>query len=265
MNVYSIFGFILASIVLVIGLKLSTDDLTMFWDIPSVFIVFGGTFAAAAICFQLNRLFMLFKIFFRRMIFGKKNVFTAVINEVMLVADCYRKGEAIKSIREKISDPFLKEALQIMEDGVIGKDEIIPIMQKRNDNITFHYMEEANKIKTIGKFPPAFGMIGTTIGMIVLLGNLGGEDAMKKMGPAMGVCLITTLYGSVVANFLFIPVSENLIEETKSIYMKNKMIIEGVALVMDKANPILMVEKLNSYANPTDRVDWRTIVNKKIA
>jgi chemotaxis protein MotA len=262
MNIYSIFGFIIASVVLVIGLKLSTDDLMMFWDIPSVFIVFGGTFAAAAICFQLNRMLTLFKIFFRRMIFGKKNIFGVVIGEVMQVADGYRKGEAIKTMKEKVTDPFLKEALQIIEDGVIGKDEIIAIMQKRNENIAFHYMEEANKIKTIGKFPPAFGMIGTTIGMIVLLGNLGGEDAMKKMGPAMGVCLITTLYGSVVANFLFIPVSENLIEETKAMYMKNKMIVEGVSLLMEKANPILMVEKLNSFANPTERVDWKTVVKK---
>jgi chemotaxis protein MotA len=96
----------------------------------------------------------------------------------------------------------------------------------------------------------------------VLLGNLGGEDAMKKMGPAMAVCLITTLYGSVLSNMLFIPVSENLIESTRESFMKNKLIIEGVSLLMDKANPILIIEKLNSYLNPSDRLDWKKVIKK---
>jgi chemotaxis protein MotA len=78
----------------------------------------------------------------------------------------------------------------------------------------------------------------------------------------MAVCLITTLYGSVLANMLFIPVSENLIESTRESFMKNKLIIEGVSLLMDKANPILIIEKLNSYLNPSDRLDWKKVIKK---
>ena len=78
----------------------------------------------------------------------------------------------------------------------------------------------------------------------------------------MGVCLITTLYGAVVSNMLFIPVSENLIETTKDSFVKNKLIIEGVNLLLDKSNPILIVEKLNSYLNPSERLDWKTVIKK---
>lgn len=262
MNIYSILGFIISTIVLYVGLRLSTDNLIAFYDVPSIFIVIGGTFAATAVCFQLNRFVTLLKIFARRVLLGKKNMMPDAIKEILVVAEAYKKGEALAEVKKKISDPFLKEACSIIEDGIIQKDEIIAIMEKRNENITFHYMEEANKIKTVGKFPPAFGMIGTTIGMIVLLGNLGGEDAMKKMGPAMGVCLITTLYGSVLSNMLFIPVSENLIDSTKDGFIKNRLIIEGVNLLMDKSNPILIVEKLNSYLNPSDRLDWKQVVKK---
>jgi chemotaxis protein MotA len=184
------------------------------------------------------------------------------VKEVLLVADAFKKGDSLNEVKKKIQDPFLIEACNIIEDGIIQKNEILSIMEKRNENITYHSMEEANKIKTVSKFPPAFGMIGTTIGMIVLLGELGGEDAMKKMGPAMGVCLITTLYGAVVSNMLFIPVSENLIETSKDSFVKNKMIIEGVNLLMDKSNPILIVEKLNSYLSPTERLDWKNVVKK---
>jgi chemotaxis protein MotA len=262
MNFVTIIGFAISIVVLYIGLKLSTDNLMAFWDVPSIFIVFGGTFAATAVCFQLTRFMSIVKIFLRRVLFGKKNTMPNTIKEILVVAEAYKKGENTGEIKKKISDPFLIEALSILEDGIIQKNEILSIMEKRNENIVFHYMEEANKIKTIGKFPPAFGMIGTTIGMVVLLGNLGGEDAMKKMGPAMGVCLITTLYGSILSNMLFIPVSENLIESSKEVYIKNKMVIEGVALLMDKANPILIVEKLNSFLTPTDRVDWKKVVSK---
>ena len=260
MNFYSVLGFIISVVILYTGLRMSTDNLMAFFDVPSIFIVIGGTFGATAVCFQLNRFVTLIKIFIRRMIFAKKNVMPDTIKEVLIIAEAYKKGEPLNEAQKRITDPFLKEACGIIEDGIIQKNEILSIMEKRNDNITFHYMEEANKIKTVGKFPPAFGMIGTTIGMIILLGNLGGEDAMKKMGPAMGVCLITTLYGSVLSNVLFLPVSENLIDSTKDGFMKNKLIIEGVNLLMDKANPILIVEKLNSYLNPSDRLDWKKVI-----
>ena len=262
MNFYSIFGFIIATVVLYIGLRLSTDNMMAFYDVPSMFIVFGGTFASTAVCFQLNRFVVLFKIFLRRVIYGKKNLMPDAIKEVLLVADAFKKGDSLNEVKKKIQDPFLIEACNIIEDGIIQKSEILSIMEKRNENITYHSMEEANKIKTVSKFPPAFGMIGTTIGMIVLLGELGGEDAMKKMGPAMGVCLITTLYGAVVSNMLFIPVSENLIENSKDAFVKNKLIIEGVNLLLDKSNPILIVEKLNSYLSPTERLDWKNVVKK---
>ncbi len=262
MNFYSVFGFIISSIVLYVGLRLSSDNLMAFWDVPSVFIVFGGTFAATAVCFQLNRFWSIVRVFLRRVLFGQKNLMPDAIKEVLMIAEAYKKGESLTEAKKKLKDPFLQEACSIIEDGIIQKSEIIAIMEKRNENITYHNMEEANKIKTIGKFPPAFGMIGTTIGMVVLLGNLGGEDAMKKMGPAMAVCLITTLYGAVVANMLFIPVAENLIESSKDNFVKNKLLIEGVDLLMDKANPILIVEKLNSYLSPSDRIDWQTVVKK---
>ena len=260
MNFYSVIGFIISTIVLYVGLRLSTDNMLAFWDVPSVFIVVGGTIASTAICFQLNRFFNLMKVFLQRVFFGKKNPMPDAIKDILVVADAYKKGESLSEAKKKIKDPFLKEACTIIEDGIIQKSEIISIMEKRNENITYHSMEEANRVKTIGKFPPAFGMIGTTIGMVVLLGNLGGEDAMKKMGPAMGVCLITTLYGSILANMLFIPVAENLSETTREGFIKNRLIIEGINLIMDKANPILIVEQLNSFVNPAERLDWKKVV-----
>jgi chemotaxis protein MotA len=260
MNIFTIFAFIVAVAVLVGGLKLASSDLTLFLDYPSMFIVFGGTLAASSISFQLNRVFQLFSIFFKRVLFGYRvNHKQAVVNLVKLTDD-YRKGAAIKSKIEESKDPFLKEGLEMFDQGLMDHDYIINLLKSRNENIRVHNMQEANKIKTLSKFPPAFGMVGTTIGMIVLLANLGGEDAMKMIGPAMGVCLITTLYGAVVANLIVIPVAENLIEDTKEIYIKNQIIIRGLELFIQKTNPIIVAEELNSFLNPSGRIDWKKVV-----
>jgi chemotaxis protein MotA len=262
MNIFSILGFIIALAVLIIGLAISSDDFTMFVDYPSLFIVLGGTFATTSICFQLNRLFGLFKIFLYRMLKGKKFNYSDIVKEVMILSDEYRKGASIKSLVEKSSDYFFQEALTLLDDGIVGKEEALEMLYERNENLIYNYMNEANKIKTVGKFPPAWGMIGTTIGMIVLLSNLGGEDAMKKIGPAMSVALITTLYGTIFSNAVFIPIAENLIDGSKEIYLKNKIIIEGVKLLMEKQNPIVVAEKLNSFLIPGDRLDWKEVLGK---
>ena len=133
-------------------------------------------------------------------------------------------------------------------------------MKKRSENLYKNYNEETQKFQSMGKYPPAFGMMGTTIGMIVLLANLGGKDAMKMIGPAMGVCLITTLYGVIVANLAFIPISEFLDDSTKELYAKNEIIIEGMELMLNKTNPVVIAETLNSFLIPSERLDWKEIV-----
>jgi chemotaxis protein MotA len=262
MNIYSIVGFIFAIFVLVLGLRLSSDDLTIFGDYPSVFIVVGGTVAATAISFQFNRILFLFTIFIRRVVLNIKPNYKNLIVEIMQLVENYRQGESLESLAESTKDPFLKEGLTLIADNVLEKDQLFALLGRRLQNMNHLNVEEANKIKFVAKFPPAFGMMGTTIGMIVLLANLGGPDSMQKIGPAMGVCLITTLYGVVLANLVFIPISEHLIEDTKENYLKNMIILEGLQLLVLKTNPIVVAETLNSFLRPNSRVDWKSVLNK---
>jgi len=261
MNIYSIIGLLMAIFVLIAGLFLASDNISMFVDYPSLFIVLGGTLAASAISVQLDRIFVLFKVFIHRVIFGKSCKFEDVIKELVQLGDAYRNGEKLDNLIAKTNDFFLKEFLVMMNEGIFTAEETLHIMGERSEEILSQHMEESNKMKIVAKFPPAFGMMGTVIGMIVLLANLGGEDAIKKVGPAMGVCLITTLYGVVVANLALIPISENLVGGSKEVYQKNRIIIEGMKLVMKKASPIMIAEMLNSYLPPRKRVNWKDLVN----
>jgi chemotaxis protein MotA len=262
MNIQALLAFVISTGIMATGLILSSDDVMIFIDPVSAFIVVGGTFGATAIAFQLSRLGMLFKIFMNRMLKGKKFDYTVIVKEVMQAGDRYRKGESLKVISDDMTDFFLKEGLVMLDDGILAQPQALAVMKKRNNQIFSNNMDDASKMKAVGKFPPAFGMIGTTIGMIVLLANLGGADAMKKIGPAMGVCLITTLYGAAIANMIFVPIGENLTEGSKEIFLKNQIILEGLPLIVAKENPIVIAERLNSYLSPGQRLDWKEMLGK---
>lgn len=262
MNLFAILSFILSAGVFFTGLRLASPDLSIFVDYPSMFIVGGGTLAATATGFQLNRLFKMAWISTMRVIKGKPVKFNKVVEELVIACDMMKKGRSIKEIRDQSKDLFFKDSMDLIEDGILSKDEIMEVLQIRLDKIMSIYMEDTARLKAVSKFPPAFGMIGTTIGMIVLLANLGGADAMKKIGPAMGVCLITTLYGAAFANLTLVPMTENLNESTQEVYKKNEIVLEGIQLMLNKASPVLAAEKLNSYLKPGDRIDWKKVIGK---
>ncbi len=258
MNLLSIIGLIISSVVLFAGLRLASEDLGLFFDGPSLFIVIGGTFAATSVAFQLNKIGALLKIFFAKFIKGKSKKSKNIISNIMSLCEAARKGEAYDSLVNKTDDPFLKEAMEMLTDGILQTEEILLILENRAHQMAVLRSDDVKKIKSLSKFPPAFGMMGTTIGMIVLLANLGGEDAMKMIGPAMGVCLITTLYGVIIANLFFIPVAENLDIAAKELEIQNEIILGGVKHIIEKSNPILVAEDLNSFLLPKERLDWKT-------
>jgi chemotaxis protein MotA len=257
MNIYSLIGFLLSVIVFCVGVATATDQYAHFWDWPALLIVLGGTFAAMSTAFQLDRVLVLMKLFFQRVILGKRADHKEIIREIMTICEGYRKGESLEQYIAKTKDDFLKEALTLVHENVLEGDDLFDVLDSRVENLNYLYMEEANKLKAAGKYPPAFGLMGTTIGMIVLMGSLGGADALKKVGPAMSVCLAATLYGVTIANFFIIPMGENLIDSSREIYLKNKIIVEGVNLMIHKTNPIVLSEKLNSFLSPHQRLDWK--------
>lgn len=262
MNIYSILGLLLLLGVVGAGVvtTITPKEYHMFADLPAIFLVIGGTLGVASITVQINRVGILFKVFFIRLIKGKRIDYRIVIKEIMMSSESYRRGESLPEIIGKANDHFFKECLQLLDDNVVKGEDLFDLLDHRVKNMHVHYSEEANRFKSLSKFPPAFGLMGTVLGMIALLSNLGGADAMKLIGPAMGTCLVATFFGIVVANVVVLPVGESLGEGSKEIYLKNKIIVEGVRLIVTKTNPIIVAEKLNSFLLPGDRVNWKELV-----
>ncbi|CAM6055135.1 unnamed protein product [Sphagnum tenellum] len=149
---------------------------------------------------------------------------------------------------------FLKEAAALIAAGILNEAEIRATLDQRLKTVEIKLMHEANMFRTIGRFPPAFGLLATTLGMISLLQKIGQPDSQKLIGPAMSIGLIGTLYGIALANLVLIPIAENLTERTNEEMMLRKMIVEGILLLKSQVNPITLRERLNSYLLPKYRV-----------
>lgn len=231
-----------------------------FVDIQSLMIVLGGTIAATAIAFPVKEVLSLYK--------NLTAIFSAerekdrdTLLEVVDLAAVARKGTAeLEKALDGVKNLFLKDGLQLIVDG-LPEEDIRNIMETRVTNREVREDAEANVFKTMGTLSPAFGMVGTLVGLVAMLFAMGAEssgddaiDPAAKLGQAMGVALITTFYGALFANLLFNPIAAKLRSRIEKRNVSQYMIIEGVVMLKNRKHPILVKEFLNSYLPPKDRV-----------
>lgn len=254
MNYTSIFGLLAAILVLGYGVGSATDNYKIFLDAHAIAIVIGGTFAATLICFPFSTIKNLFTVFFKKIVGKFSGTHAQVIQEIVNLSQGYRDDtNYLKNNLNTIKFPFLKEAIELMTEGGIPDQKIDMILKERAGTHFKRYEEEANIFKVMGKFPPAFGLLGTTLGMIALLQTIGSPDSFKLIGPAMAIGLVATLYGIAIANLIFIPMGENLIKLNKEDQVSRKMVILGVKLIREKEHPLVVEEFLKSFILPSER------------
>ncbi len=248
-------GIILGASVIYSALHATTDHMEMFLDFHGILIVCGGTAAAASICFPVFKVLTLLKVFFLRVLGKNKLNYQDVINQIIEINRKASTGLGnLAEIVPTLKHDFLREATTLISGGILNESEIREILEQRLKTVETQYLQEANMFRIIGKFPPAFGLLATTLGMIGLLQKVGQPDSQKLIGPAMSIGLIGTLYGITLANMIFIPIAENLTERTHEEIAIRRMIIDGIMRIKAQSNPISLREHLNSFVLPKDRV-----------
>ncbi len=254
MNFSSITGSLAALIVVVLGIITSSKSAHVFLDLHGILIVLGGTAAAGLMCFPIHFYKRITGVFVKKFL-GKYDVRNeVVINEIVDLAKGLREnpdylGQKVKSLKT----PFLADAVQLMVLGGIPEDALDEILVKRAVTHSKRYDYDAGIFKTLAKFPPAFGLLGTTLGMISLLQSLGGKDAQKLLGPSMAVGLVATFYGLTLANLVLIPIGENLSVINRDDETIRTMVIDGLRLIRRKEHPKIIEEHLKSYLLPHER------------
>lgn len=224
----------------------------VFLNAPAIMITLGGTLAAIFISFPLPEVFRVARSSLQ--IFRKDIEKPLWVIAIVVRMAFKARQQSLLSLEKDFStvkNRFLKIGLEMVIDGHNG-ETIRDVLETEADFVQIRHRGGAHIFKTAGKFAPAFGLIGTLIGLVSMLQNLGGGggDAAQQVGSGMAVALITTFYGAMMANLFFFPVAEKLGSRSGDEMLTIRIIIEGVLMIQSGVNPRMIETKLNSFLPP---------------
>lgn len=242
MDIATLFGLALATFSIGFALWFG-GNVAGFVDVPSILIVFGGATAVTVMRFPLGTVFS-------ALILGAKVAFTErkvspkeQIDKIIELADLVRKKGPLALESARVDDPILAKGIQMVADGY--EPEMLVNMLERERDLYLERLNEAAKIyKAMGDAGPAFGMIGTLVGLVQMLGSM---DDPTTIGPAMAVALLTTLYGSVLANVIALPISDKCGSKGKIDEINQTLAIDGISHLRANRSPQLIREMLIAY------------------
>jgi chemotaxis protein MotA len=249
MDIASFIGMISGIIFIVVSILIS-GSLSQYIDLPSVMITVGGTIASTLISHPLKEVINSFKVM-KFVFFNKPINNNEVIGQIVSLANTARKDGllALEDIAGSLEDTFLKKGILLVVDGT-DPDLIRNIMETEMDFLEARHKKNQAVFDSFSTFAPAFGMIGTLIGLINMLKEL---DDPSKVGPGMAVALITTFYGALLAYLVFMPMSRKLAHLTKEEILQKELILEGVLSIQSGENPRIIEEKLKAFLSPKTR------------
>lgn len=259
MDISSILGLILGIVFMVWGIYVS-GDLSAYWDIKSVIITLGGTLASTLTSFPMRDMGNILKVTKKAFVYSEISL-EKVITDIISLANVARK-EGLLSLEEyadNLKDDFLSKGIMLIVDGTE------PELVRNILETELVYLEERHAngqrvLETAASFAPAFGMIGTLIGLINMLRTL---DDPSTIGPNMSVALVTTFYGSVLANVIFLPLAKKLKVRNDEEIIAKELMVEGLLSIQAGENPRIIEEKLKTFIPPKMRKNYREQVERE--
>lgn len=249
MDIATVVGFAAGTALLIITVLL-TGDVTVFFDLPSVVLVFGGTLSATLINFPLSDVLSTFNTLKNAFIHKTVNTELLIQRLVEFATVARREGIlALEAHASKAEDTFMQKSIQLAIDGTA------PELIKDILTTEIAFMEDRHSmgqsvLSAMAAFAPAFGMIGTLIGLVAMLATL---DDPSKIGAGMAVALLTTLYGALLANMIFLPSVGKLKVRTATELLQKEIIIEGILSIQSGDNPRVVEQKLKAFVAPAIR------------
>lgn len=243
-------GGIFIGIILIVRAIASSGNLATFWDPPSLMITIGGTLAGTLINHPLGHIIRVTKVV--RNAFRKEAMKPAeLIRIISSLADKARREGllALEEESEQLGDEFFKKGIQLVVDG--SDPELVrSILETELSFIEGRHRAGQSIFITMGTLSPAFGMMGTLIGLINMLRYL---DSPEYIGPNMAVALLTTFYGVIFANLICIPLAGKLAIRSEQEILLKELVVEGVLSIQAGENPRVITEKLKAFLAPEDR------------
>ena len=231
-------GFAVITLIMLMG-----GSMEMFWSEHAVIIIFGGSIAATMIRFPLG-------VMLHGLPLGAKFAFTMsrlaardLVDELARIAEIARKQGPVGLEKVETDEPFLAKGIRYIADGY-DMEFIRDNLERDRDNFLMHLDEGSKIYRAIGDCAPAFGMIGTLIGMVQMFANMTDPS---KLGPFMATALLATLYGALVANLFCLPIADKLHGKLLDEETNRTLIIDGILMIRDSKSPTLVREMLLAY------------------
>ena len=253
MSIPTLIG-LLAAIGLFVGsIAMSTDNYIIFLDLASFLMVVGGTLAAAFISYEPRYVMLSLKLIWRILFSPKvgRNVLKSEVGRIIRWAYTVQKSgppaleaEASKAVR---GDKFLKFGVEMVISGYTG-EEVREILTNAIESTFGRNTVQVDILRAMSGAAPAFGMIGTLVGLIIMLDNLGGDPT--ELGAGLAVALLTTLYGVMFAQMIFKPAATKIQQREEIVRFRNYLLAEGLSLLADKKNPRYIADRMNSFLDP---------------
>ncbi|MCH7819486.1 MAG: MotA/TolQ/ExbB proton channel family protein [Candidatus Marinimicrobia bacterium] len=253
MNKSTLLGIVLGIGLVAGAIYLETDDWRIFYNLAGILIVVGGTAAASFLSYPFSDVMGVFRSFYVVLRKEPPRV-EDYSQQIMNLVIKARKGGRLALEKEVggIKNLFLADGIQMLADGYSMR-EIDEILKERVYFRAERERKEADILTTMSKYSPAFGMIGTLIGLIILLSNMTIES-MDNIGSGMSVALITTFYGVILANLIFKPIAVKLYTRTEEEVLLMEMIIDSIKMISEGWHPAKVQDYMNSFIKPAKRI-----------
>ena len=253
MSLTTIVAFVLALAVFLGAIVSATDNFWVFVSLSSFMIVVGGTMAATFVSYEARYVLLSLKLTWRvfKVAAVGRNILKSEVGRVIRWAYTVQKNglpaleaEARKAVR---GDRFMRFGIEMVVSGYTG-DEVREILHNTVETTYGRNTVQVNILKAMAGISPAFGMIGTLVGLIIMLGKMGDDPG--ALGPGLAVALLTTLYGILFARLILMPVSAKVLQREQIMRFRNYLVAEGLALLADRKSPRFIQDKMNSYLDP---------------
>lgn len=216
-----------------------------FVDLPSMMIVFGGTIATTLIKFPLRTVLSTFQVA-RHAFVEKIPPPVQLVQALSRLAEAVRRDSLLAMEKVPVQDPFLRRAIDLCMEGT-APEAIEGALRVEVAAVLERHERGQRIFKGMGQSAPAFGMIGTLIGLVQMLRNM---DDPSKIGPSMAVAVLTTFYGAVTAYLIFNPIADKLLERSRAEMLNREIVIQGILGILSGHHPRMVERRLHGLLEP---------------
>jgi chemotaxis protein MotA len=251
-------GLILGVAIIYYAVMNTGNDSRAYFDFMSLLIVLGGTICVSLINNGFKSTIKIASLFLKVFKNEKYNKVLITQELVSLSIKHYNGNLNLKNIQDENYHPFVTDGLRLLHNK-FDKERLKSLMINQMVQYSEHNAKTVEVIETLAKYPPAFGMVGTIIGIVAVLGQISSPEKINTIGPAMAVALVTTLYGILISNYILFPIADNLTAKGETDTKVRELVAEAIILIAENNDPVFVREALLTYLSPEEKKQFLSI------